>query len=124
MENHIARGEVAWIALVPKLAAGADGAAAEDLGIDLAEALPNNPLAVLRVIDVQDRSPILGPSRVCGIPFIEPQPGVVDRNRRKALTAVSAVRGGRLFKVRQDCLSALRQGSDRRGDLAARSPRH
>ena len=50
--NHIDKGTPAWVALAPKLAAGTDAGASEELTIALAYALPRNPQAVLSVLDV------------------------------------------------------------------------
>jgi hypothetical protein len=105
--DHIMRGEAAWIALVPKLAAGADAATAEDLGIDLAYALPKNPLAVLRAIDPADGF-VIGASRVCSVPFIEPSARFQRRYKARAIAAVSRVKDPKLSKVQRDCLSVLR----------------
>jgi len=105
--NHIVRGEAAWIALVPKLAPGADGAAAEDLGIDLAYALPKNPVGVLRAIDPQDGF-VIGVRRVCSVPFIEPSARFRRLYKARAIAAVSRVKDPRLSKVKHDCLSGLR----------------
>ncbi len=104
--DGMARGEAGWIAIAPLLAKGADGANAEGLGIALAEALPKNAGAVLAALDPSN-GPILGASRVCSAPFIEPKPGRIERYKPKALAAVRAVRASGLRPARQACLEAL-----------------
>ena len=108
IQKHIERGEADWIALAPSLAPGTDAASSEDLGIFLAEALPKNPSAVLGALDLRD-GPVLGPSRVCGVPFIEPSPTFVHSYTTRAIAAVSGVRDRGLIGARQACLSALRR---------------
>jgi hypothetical protein len=106
MADHIWAGEAEWISLAPKLAPGTDGAAAEGLGIALAAALPKDPVAVLRVIDPHDGY-VIGASRVCGVPFLEPSAAFVKRYRARALSAVAVVRDPSLAAVQHACLAAL-----------------
>jgi len=106
--DGMARGEPAWIALAPLLAQGTDSGPGEGLGIALARALPRDPAAVLHVLDPKD-GPVLGASRVCSAPFIEPQPGFVEAYRPQAIAAVEAVRGARLRSARDACLAMLRK---------------
>jgi hypothetical protein len=94
--------------LAPRLAPGTDAESSEDMGIVLARALPRNPSAVLGALDLRD-GPVLGPSRVCGVPFIEPSPAFVHSYTTRALAAVSGVRAPRLDDARKACLSALRR---------------
>jgi len=111
--ENIQSGRASWIALTPKLAAGADAANAEGLGIALAYALPKNAAAVLNAVAVDDASnSALAVSRVCGVPFIEEVP---KGYRQKALRAVAAAKDV-VPHVRQQCLQALRaarQSGDR-----------
>jgi len=107
----IAKGEVAWIAIVPSLALGTDAGLSESLGISLAQALPDAPAAVLNALDPKD-GPVLGPSRVCGAPFIEPTPEFLAAYRSRALAAVEGVRDPRLHRAREACLAALRKGQE------------
>lgn len=106
--NRIGGGDSAWIRLAPRLAEGADGADAEGLGIALAEALPKIPRAVLASLDAKN-GVVLGPSRVCSAPFIEPKPGVVERYKPRAIRAVMSVRTPALQPVAAACLAALRK---------------
>lgn len=98
-------GDPAWIALAPALARGADGGAAEELGIALAFALPRNPRAVLAALDRRN-GPVLGVERVCGRPFVEDTEP--ERYRATALAALARVRDPRLAATRRACLRALR----------------
>jgi len=107
--DGMANGEPAWIAIAPILAQGADGGAGEGLGVALARALPRAPAAVLHVLDPND-GPVLGASRVCSAPFIEPKPGFVEAYKPKAVAAVQAVRSPRLHWAREACLAALKKG--------------
>lgn len=111
--DRIGSGDPAWIALAPKLATGTDGEASEGLGIALAEALPKNPGAVLRTIDPGNPL-ILGPARVCGMPFIEPSRGFLRRYRTRALKALAQMRDPAVEQMKVTCISILR-GADGTG---------
>lgn len=104
--DQILNGRLAYIALAPKLAPGTDAASAEDLGIALAHALPVAPAAVLRVIDRRD-GPVLGVSRVCGVPFTEPSTRDVSGYLAAAQSAVGQVNTPRLRRVKAACLAQL-----------------
>jgi hypothetical protein len=109
--DGIGNGEVAWIAIVPRLAQGTDAGLSETLGVALAKALPRAPAAVLDALDPKD-GPVLGPSRVCGAPFVEPTPEFLAAYRPRALAAVEGVREPRLRNIRDACLAALRKGEE------------
>ncbi|RDJ98303.1 hypothetical protein DLM46_33875 [Paraburkholderia lacunae] len=104
--THIDSGNAAWVALVPKLAAGTDGGNSEDLGIGLAYALPKNPKAVLQAID-PDNGPVLGVSRVCSAPFIEDTVKDIPAYIKRAKVALSKVRDPSLQDVKKACLAEL-----------------
>ena len=104
--DAIGRGDAGWVAIAPSLARDADGAFAEGLGVALAEALPKSPAAVLNVLDPGDGQ-VIGASRVCSAPFIEPKPGVLAAYRKRAVAAVRAVRVARLSAARRACLARL-----------------
>ncbi|SIO72548.1 hypothetical protein SAMN05444172_8983 [Burkholderia sp. GAS332] len=106
--DRIQAGNGQWIALAPRLAPGTDAGTAEDLGIALAYALPENPEAVLSVIDLRD-DPVIGVIRVCGVPFVEGTMNEVHAYVKRALTAVSHADSPRLARVRLACLNALRR---------------
>jgi len=104
--DQIWNGRLAYIALAPKLAQGADAGPADDLGIALARALPVAPAAVLRVID-RHNGPVLGVGRVCGAPFIEPAAKDVSGYLHAARSAVDEVDAPRLQHVKAACLERL-----------------
>jgi hypothetical protein len=108
--DQISLGRVAYIKLVPRLAPGTDGAAAEDIGISLAYALPIAPSAVLRVIELNDNNVVRG-SRICGVPFLEGSMDDEPSYIRKASLAVSNVTASDLQKVKAACLETLRSVS-------------
>jgi hypothetical protein len=104
--DQIWNGRLAYIALAPKLAHGADAGPADDLGIALARALPVAPAAVLRVID-RHNGPVLGVGRVCGAPFLDPAAKDVSGYLRAAQSAVDEVDAPRLQHVKAACLERL-----------------
>jgi hypothetical protein len=107
--DGMGRGEAGWIAIAPLLAKDADGAFSEGLGIALARALPKQPAAVLNVLDHHDGH-VIGASRVCSAPFIEPKADFIAAYRKQALAAVSAVHVAGLDAARDACLVVLRKG--------------
>jgi hypothetical protein len=104
--DHIWNGRLAYIALAPKLARGADEGPAKDLGNAVARALPAAPEAVLRVID-RHNGPVLGVNRVCGLPFMEPSAKDVSGYLRTVRAAVDDVDTPRLQRVKAACLEQL-----------------
>jgi hypothetical protein len=100
--DGIASGDARWLALVPKLAPGTDGGTAESLPIVVAEALPRNPVGVLRLIK-RDTS-WLG---ACGYPMIEPTRREMRAYFRVAIPAVKSVHDPALLAVKRVCLSEL-----------------
>ena len=105
--GHIDTGDVAWVALAPKLAPGTDAGTAEALPIALAFALPRNAPAVLAVLD--PGSSILGPESVCGVPFIEGTVKDIPGYVRRAKAAVAKVSDPKLQASKTACLAALSQ---------------
>jgi hypothetical protein len=108
--DQIWNGRLAYIALVPKLARGADSGPAKDLAIALARALPVTPEAVLRVIDRHENA-VLGVGRVCGVPFAETSTKDASGYLRAARSAVGDVDTPRLQHVRTACLERLAQAA-------------
>ena len=103
----ISRGDGALIALAPAIAPGTDGGTAEDLTISLAQGLPKNPRAVLRVLDLPP-DVILGTQRVCMAPFIEPSKSHMRAYKARALKAVRlAYRDPEVRQVAEKCLAEL-----------------
>lgn len=111
VSDQIASGRQEWLALVPQLATGADAGPAEDLGIDLATALPKNPAAVLSIANeiAWKDAGIIGLERVCGIPFVEDtQPKSYEQ---RAVRAVRSVSDPTLERKKRECLAYLRNAS-------------
>jgi hypothetical protein len=107
VSHNIATGSPAWLALAPQLAPGVDAGPSEELGIDLATALPKNPTGVLQVAvehNYTDGGPI-GIGRVCSAPFIEPtgQQGYLTR----AIRAVGQVTDPAVTSKKLTCLATL-----------------
>jgi hypothetical protein len=104
--DDIAAGQSAWIQLAPGLARGTDAGTSEGLIIALAHALPNNPKAVLEVLDTGS---VISAHAVCGVPFIEPTPQEIAAYLERAIPAVEAVQESTQFPMREDCLQVLLQ---------------
>ena len=107
VSDRIASGRTEWVTLAPKLADGTDAGPSEDLGIDLAFALPQNPTVVLRSINDKPwrEGGIIGVERVCGAPFIE------DTEPKgylpEAIAAVQRVSDPALTNKKAACLAEL-----------------
>ena len=102
--DRIAAGDRRWLALVPRLAPGTDAGTAEGLRIAVAQALPRNPRAVLRLV------PKTFPAEdVCGFPMIEPTQSETRSYFRAALPAVQGVTARALRPAKQQCLAELRK---------------
>ena len=104
--GRIGEGGNEWIALAPKLAPGADGAAAEGLGIVLAQALPINAAGVLRVLT--DGPGDISVERVCSTPFIETSKASDQAYDQRAIQALRGVTDPVLAKKRDACLTRLK----------------
>ncbi len=104
--GRIGEGRDEWIALAPKLSPGADGAAAEGLGIVLAQALPINPASVLQVLTEGPGN--ISVQRVCSTPFIETTKASDHAYDQRAIRAVSSVADPRLAAKRDACLARLK----------------
>jgi hypothetical protein len=102
----VAAGDRDWIVLTPQLARGADGGAAEDLGIALAKALPVAASDVLAVIDTR-RGPVLGVQRVCGVPFADGTMADIPGYVASAAQAVRAAPALAQGKAQAACLKEL-----------------
>jgi len=100
--DGIASGDARWLALVPRLAPGTDAGTAESLRIVVAEALPRNPVGVLRLIkrDASWRD-------ACSYPMIEPTRKEMRAYFRAAIPAVKAVKDPALQATKRVCLSEL-----------------
>jgi hypothetical protein len=100
--DGIASGNGLWLALVPRLAPGTDAGTAESLPIVIAEALPKNPVGVLRLIK-QHTSWL----DACGYPMIEPTRKEMRAYFRATIPAVKSVNEPGLQAVKGLCLSRL-----------------
>jgi hypothetical protein len=99
-------GGTAYIKLAPKLAPGTDAGNSKGLGISLAHALPLAPITVLRAIDSKD-APMLGVSRVRGVPFIGDTVKDIPGYIHAAHLAVGKVTMPELQAVKAACLTQL-----------------
>jgi hypothetical protein len=100
--DGIASGDAHWLRLVPRLAPGTDAGAAESLPIVIAQALPKNPVGVLRLIK-RDASWI----DACGYPMIEPTRKEMRAYFKSVIPAVRSVHEPALQSVKRNCLSEL-----------------
>ena len=100
--SGVSSGDHRWLALVPKLKAGTDAATSLALVVSVAEALPRNPKAVLRLIKAD-------PSwrRACTYPMIEPTKAEERIYFSKAIPAVRLVRDPDVQSVKRACLADL-----------------
>lgn len=103
--NKAAAGEGDWIyALNTYVAPGTDAASSTAVIVTMAEALSNNPEAVLNL------SFTTGPSlyRVCSFPFIEPDYEFLKDHTNKTMNALQAVNKSYLLDLRDYCMLTLR----------------
>jgi hypothetical protein len=100
--SGVSSGDRRWLALVPKLKDGTDAATSLALIVSVAEALPKNPTAVLRLIKAK-------PSwrRVCTYPMIEPTRAEERAYFKNTIPAVRSVRDPALQRVKRRCLDEL-----------------
>lgn len=102
ISDYISDGRTRWIALYPKLNKEpflGMTSFQEGLTISMAYALPGNPSEVLKFVDENNVNSI------CGMPFIEPVGGEINKYYLKARTAIMAVNPGIPWKKR--CLSIM-----------------
>jgi len=101
--DGIGSGNQEWLALVPKLAPGVDGGTATGLKIAIAEALPRNAAAVLRLGSD-------GPAEEsCAYPMIEPTAAETQAYFAAAIPAVEAIDDPALQAAKTICLTKLRE---------------
>lgn len=96
--DPVEAGDPEWLEVWSTLRPYSDGAAAESIDISFARAIPKAPEAVLRLVGHG-----LELKNICGSPFIEPDPGVAEEYKRKALAALSAVRAPELISLAKEC---------------------
>jgi hypothetical protein len=104
VSRAVAKGERAWLDLVPLVAGGTDASTSEDLMIALALALPRNAEGVLKASKLAG----LAVGLICSAPFYETMQVDTPHYLRTATRAVEHVRGEALLGVRSECLSALK----------------
>jgi len=102
--DGISSGNAKWLALVPRLRPGTDGASGEFLRIAIARALPHNAAGVLRLS--AHGWPV---ADACSYPMIEPRPADTGRYFATAIPAVQAVRDPGLQAAKAICLSELQK---------------
>ena len=102
--DRIAAGERRWLALVPRLAPGTDAGTAEGLRIAVAEALPRNPSAVLRLVPGTFTA-----EDACGFPMIEPTQSETRSYFTAVIPAVQDVTEPALQLAKRQCLAELRK---------------
>ena len=102
--DGISSGDAQWLALAPGLQKGADAGPSEFLKISVAEALPHNAAAVLRL--GAHGWPI---ANACSYPMLEPKPADTRRYFAAAIPAVTAVHDPALQSAKATCLSELRK---------------
>jgi hypothetical protein len=107
--DGIASGDARWLALVPRIAPGTDAGTAEALRIVVAEALPKNPVAVLRLIK---RDPSWRDG--CSDPMIEPTRRQARAYFKSTIPAVKAAQDPALQAAKHICLSELTQAQHTR----------
>jgi hypothetical protein len=99
---QIESGDPQWLEVARRLKGVSDGGASLSLSYAVARAIPAAPSRVLALIDhgftVDD---------VCGSPFIEPDPGVADEYKRRALLALRSVSAFALQTARNQCLAKI-----------------
>jgi len=100
--DGISSGDARWLALVPRLQPGTDAGTSESLRIAVAEALPRNPSAVLRLIEHNPRW-----REVCTYPMVEPTPKEARTYFKAAVPAVKAVKSPQLQRAKLMCLVDL-----------------
>ncbi len=103
--EKMAAGDAIWIEYAGKyIWPGTDAGATSDIYITMAEALPNNPEAVLTTMLKGD-----GPSPfvVCTYPFIEPEKDFLIAYTEATRQALDAVHAPHLQKIRRLCREAF-----------------
>ena len=108
VEDGIASGSPAWIALAPLLSTGTDAGTSEGLSLSLVRALPKAARAVLAVVDVSRRSLPRSPGVVCTASFYEGDRTDIPHYRAMAIAAVARIHAPALAAARQACLGQLK----------------
>jgi hypothetical protein len=103
LEDGIARGDQAWLDLVPLIRSGADGETATGITMSLGDALPKNAAGVLRLIANKEDA-----ASVCDDSLSEMTADQRREQREAAIAAVEAVKDPALQQAKTNCLATLR----------------
>lgn len=104
IEAYISNGDAQWIALASELYSGTDASTSEGLILALAEALPKNPGAVLKL-----ENTVISLKRICSLPFIEPEDAFIERYVVDTMTALDSVQDSALRRAAQTCRRRLQE---------------
>lgn len=104
IEAYISSGDAQWVALASELYPGADAGTSEGLIIALADALPKNPDAVLKL-----ENTVISLKRICSLPFIEPEDAFIERYVVDTMTALDSVQDPGLRQAVQVCRRRLEE---------------
>jgi hypothetical protein len=103
IEDGIARGDQAWLDVVPLIRSGADGETGTGITMSLGEALPKNPAGVLRLIANKDDA-----QSICDDSLSDMTADQRREQREAAIAAVTAVSDPALQAAKANCLATLR----------------
>jgi hypothetical protein len=103
IEDGIARGDQAWLDVVPLIRSGADGETGTGITMSLGEALPKNPAGVLRLIANKNDA-----QSICDDSLSDRTADQRREQREAAIAAVSAVNDPALGEAKANCLATLR----------------
>jgi hypothetical protein len=107
IEEHIATGTPAWLNIAIRLRAYTDGGVSLGLENAVAQALPKNPSAVLKILGT-DRAKEFTIQRICSTEtFIEAPESKLRRHLQQSRIAVEHVTDPGLQPARQACIEAL-----------------
>jgi hypothetical protein len=107
IEEHIATGAPAWLNLAMQLRAYTDGGASLGLENAVAEALPKNPNAVLKMLGT-DRVKEFTVQRVCSAEtFIETPESKLRRHLQQSRIVVEHVTDPQLQQAKRACAEVL-----------------
>lgn len=102
--EHIAEGSTGWVRIAGKIGPYADPRFSEGLNVAIADALIENPVAVLRLIGTE---PHFG--QACGYPFIHQTDHYLRLHQKQALAAMRRVQGSGLAEKKSACIKQLMQ---------------
>ncbi len=100
--EHIAEGSPGWLRIAGEIGPYVDPRFSEGLRVALADALVENPSAVLTLIGTEDHF-----SEACGYPFVHQTEHYLQRHQHAALIALRRVHAPSLFEKREACRKQL-----------------